>query len=206
MISAFGVEHGDISKGIHSEALAARHVHGATSLKSFVIHVGKNPMVKKRVGQLRRQGDSRVDNPNQVRAYKNREGKVSAAFVPPNPRFAKAFTMKAADLVRKVPATAKRPPNLKRSDLVRKPVTKSYTKMAPKLAGALKSYDPAKSTSLTQKLRHHAGVNRLEAGATGRQGSMNRGFPRMMAQDAKKQATALNAGASNAAKRKRYLP
>ena len=26
MISAFGVEHGDISKGIHSEALAARHI------------------------------------------------------------------------------------------------------------------------------------------------------------------------------------
>ena len=133
--------------------------------------MGKNPMVKRRVGQLRRQGDSRVDNPNQVRAYKDRKGKVSAAFVPPNPKFAK-----------------------------------SYTKMAPKLAGALKSFDPAKSTSLTQKLRHHAGVNRLEAGATGKQGAMNRGFPRIMAQDAKKQATALNSGASNAAKRKRYLP
>ena len=85
-------------------------------------------------------------------------------------------------------------------------VGKSYTKMAPKLAGALKSFDPAKSTNLSQKLRHHAGVNRLEAGATGKQGAMNRGFPRMMAQDAKKHAVALNAGASNAAKRKRYLP
>ena len=99
------------------------------------------------------------------------------------------------------------PPGLTMADLKRKPkIAKSYAKMAPKLAGALKSYDPAKSTNLSMKLRHHAGVNRLEAGVAGKQGKMNAGFPRIMAQDAKRQATALNTGASNAAKRKRYLP
>ena len=97
MRSAWGIEHG-VSKGIHQEALAARHVFGATSLKSFHIHNPKNPMVKRRVGQLRRMHDSRVDNPNQLRAYKDRKGKVSPAYVPPNPKFAKRFTALAPKL------------------------------------------------------------------------------------------------------------
>jgi hypothetical protein len=86
-------------------------------------------------------------------------------------------------------------------------ISKSYTKMAPKLAGALKSFDPAKSTDLSMKLRSHAGVHRLAAGQVGRQqGTMSRGFPRAMAQEDAQHAKLLNAGASRANKPQRFLP
>lgn len=84
---------------------------------------------------------------------------------------------------------------------------KSYTKMAPKLAGALKSVDPAKATTMAGKLRHHAGTLRLEAGHVGRtQGSMSRGFPRSMAQQDRSESRLLTTGAINANKPKRFLP
>lgn len=86
-------------------------------------------------------------------------------------------------------------------------ISKSYTKLAPKLASALKSVDPAKSTNLAQKLRHHAGTLRLEAGHVGRtQGKMSRGFPREMAREDKTQAGMYATGAINANKSKRFLP
>lgn len=86
-------------------------------------------------------------------------------------------------------------------------ISKSYTKMAPKLAGALKSFDPAKSTNLSMKLRHHAGAARLNAGVSGQQmGSLNRGFMREESQADAGRAKMLNNTVSRMGQRKRMLP
>lgn len=86
-------------------------------------------------------------------------------------------------------------------------VSKSYTKMAPKLAGALKAVDPMKSTNLATKLAHHAGTERLEAGRIGAQGkTLSSGFMRSEAKGLRSNSRAYATGAVNANKRKRFLP
>lgn len=87
------------------------------------------------------------------------------------------------------------------------PLSKSYTKMAPKLAGALRAYDPAKSTSLTMKLRHHAGSHRLAAGAPGKTyGSLSGGFVRDEAKQSRKAAKLLTDGVGRMGRKDRQLP
>lgn len=96
MISPFGVDHGDFSKaylGWAREIAGPLKAAGnAQKYGTKAVARGKKiqrdltpyaSKAKMRTGQVRRNGDSRVDHPNQMRGYVSPKGKTSTAWVPP---------------------------------------------------------------------------------------------------------------------------